>query len=183
VIPPSRPHALVVGGTGMLRAAVLGLAAGREVTVVARGRGDLDSLRRASASVHPAAVDYRDAAAFAGALDGAVAARGPFNLAVAWIRSDAPEAALAAARRVAGPFFHVLGSAAADPSRPDPGRRARFEALPGVAYREVILGFVVEGGRSRWLTDAEISRGVLDAVAADRSRTVVGAVDPWSARP
>ena len=104
-------------------------------------------------------------------------------LAVAWIRSDAPEAALAAARRTAGPFFHVLGSAAADPARPDPGRRARFEALPGLAYREVILGFVSEGGRSRWLTDEEISRGVLEAVAAGRPRAVVGVVEPWSARP
>jgi hypothetical protein len=182
----------------MLRAAVLGLARDREVTVVARGRGDLEALRKSHPSIHPAPADYRDAAAFAAILDGAVAARGPFSLGVAWIHSDAPDAALAAAARVRGPFLHVLGSAAADPALPDPGRRARFEALPGVAYREVILGFVLEGGpqgpvglplgsptlgRARWLTDAEISRGVLDAVAADRPRSVVGVVEPWSAKP
>jgi hypothetical protein len=178
-----RPHALVVGGTGMLREAVLALAGTHEVTVVARGAAPLESLRAASASVHPVRADYGECGAFERALDGAVAARGPFALAVAWIHSDAPGAPLTAARRVRGRFFHVLGSAAADPARPEPSRRSRFEALPGLSYHEVILGFVVEGGRSRWLTDAEISRGVLDAVAAGRPRTVVGVVEPWSARP
>lgn len=171
-------HALVVGGTGMLRAVVLALARDREVTLVARRPGVV-----AAASIHPAAADYGDPDAFAAALDGAVAARGPFDLAVAWIHSSAPDAPLAAARRVRGRFLHVLGSAAADPSRPDPGRRAAFEALPGLSYREVILGFVREGDRSRWLTDAEIAAGVLGAIAADRPRTVVGVVEPWSARP
>ncbi|NUN53550.1 MAG: hypothetical protein HUU06_12290 [Planctomycetaceae bacterium] len=47
----------------------------------------------------------------------------------------------------------------------------------------MILGFVREGDRSRWLTDAEIAAGVLGAIAADRPRTVVGVVEPWSARP
>jgi len=178
-----RGHALVVGGTGMLRGAVLGLARDVDVTVVARGARRLDALRTASAAVHPVRADWRDAAAFAAALDGAVSARGPFSLAVAWIHSDAPDAPLEAARRVRGPFFHVLGSAAADPSAPDPGRRALFEGIPGLTYHEVILGFVVEGSGSRWLTDAEITRGVLESVAAARPRFVVGTVEPWSARP
>lgn len=171
-------HGLVVGGTGMLRAAIPVLARDRPITLVSRG-----AARFVLPAVHPAPADWRDGAAFEAALDGAVAARGPFDLAVAWIHSDAPGAPLAAARRVRGRFFHVLGSAAADPSRPDPGRRAGFEALAGVAYREVILGFVIEGRRARWLTDAEIAAGVLEAIAADRPRTVVGVVEPWAARP
>ena len=171
-------HGLVVGGTGMLRAAIPVLARDRAITLVSRGAG-----RIVLPSVHPVPADYRIAAPVAAGRAGAVAAGGPFDLAVAWIHSDAPDAPLAAARRVRGRFFHVLGSAAADPSRPDPGRRAAFEALPGLAYREVILGFVLEGGRARWLTDAEIAAGVLEAVAADRPRTVVGVVEPWAARP
>jgi hypothetical protein len=167
----------------MLRGAVLGLARDRAVTVVARGARRLEALRDASGSVHPARADWRDPAGFRAALDDAVAARGPFEVAVCWVHADAPEAALDAARRVRGRFFHVLGSAAADPSRPDPGRRARFEAIPGLSYHEVILGFVVEGGGSRWLADGEISTGVLAAVAAARPRSVVGTVEPWTARP
>jgi hypothetical protein len=177
------PHALVVGGTGMLRAVALALAREGPVSVVARSARELESLARGAPGVHPVRVDYRDGPALAAALAEAVGARGRFSTAVAWIHSDAPGAAEAIARFVEGRYFHVLGSASADPSRPDPGRRARFEAIPGITYHEVVLGFVLEGGGSRWLTDAEIARGVLDAVAAAAPRAVVGVVEPWGAKP
>lgn len=173
------PHALVVGGTGMLRGVVLALAREGPVSVVARTRSDLEVLARDTAVVTPVSVDYRRTRD----LEAALAERAPFSMAVAWIHSDAPEAALVAARSVKGPFFHVLSSEAADPSIPDSGRRERFEAIAGITYHEIILGFVREGGRSRWLTNSEIARGVLDAVAAARPRAVVGTVEPWSERP
>jgi hypothetical protein len=47
----------------------------------------------------------------------------------------------------------------------------------------VVLGFMVEAGASRWLTDAEISDGVRSAVTRDLAYSVVGQVEPWSARP
>lgn len=176
-------HALVVGGTGMLRGVVLALAREGPVSVVARTRRDLEALAREAPSVVPVPVDYGSRTDLEEVLAGATAARGPFSLAVAWTHSEAPGAAEAAARFVRGRFFRVLGSAAADPSRPDHGRRARFEAIPGVAYHEVTLGLVREGGRSRWLADGEIAAGVLEAVAAGRPRAVVGAVGPWGERP
>jgi len=178
-----RPHALVIGGTGMLRGVVLALAREGPVSVVARTRPDIEVLGRDAPVVFPVPVDYRRTRDLESALAEATAARGPFTTAVAWIRSDAPDAALAAARSVRGPFFHVLSSAEADPARPDAGRRARFAGIAGVSYHEVILGFVREGGRSRWLLNSEISRGVLDAVAAAAPRAIVGAVEPWSERP
>jgi hypothetical protein len=175
----SGPHALVIGGTGMLRGVVLALAREGTVSVVARTRPDIEVLARDAHAVFPVSVDYRRT----GDLEAALAERAPFTTAVAWIHSDAPEAALVAARFVRGPFFHVLSSAEADPSRPDSGRRARFEGIPGITYHEVILGFVRESGRSRWLANSEIARGVLDAVAAARPRVTVGTVEPWSERP
>jgi hypothetical protein len=167
----------------MLRGVVLALAREGPVSVVARTRDDLEVLSRDTVVVHPVSVDYRRTRDLEAALAEATKLRGPFATAVAWIHSDAPEAALVAARSVKGPFFHVLSSEAADPSIPDSGRRARFEAIPGITYHEVILGFVREGGRSRWLTNSEIARGVLDAVAAAAPRAVVGTVEPWSERP
>jgi hypothetical protein len=177
----------------MLRGAVLGLVArGFAVSVVARNARRLAKLRddaaRAGGVVRPVCVDYRDADAFAFGLAEAVRDLGPPSLAVVWAHSSAPDAPLAVARLVAAGgaaarYVHVLGSATADPSRPDDGRAAQFAAFPEVAYREVILGFVAEGGRSRWLNDDEIAAGVLRAVDADAARTVVGAVEPWSARP
>lgn len=179
------PHILVVGGTGMLAGLVEALAGdGGRLSLVAR---------RASAhglSGRAFDCDYHDEAAFTAALDAAVAGQGPVDLAVAWFRT----LRLAAPRRLAervgtpgapGRLFQVLGSGVADPARPD---RLRFAAevaggLPDCRLRQVVLGFRVESGGARWLTDAEISGGVLRAVREDLPFSVVGQVEPWSRRP
>ena len=178
-----RSHVLVVGGTGMLRDVVRFLAKEHDVTVVARDRAKLEALVAKAPSIYAAPVDYRKTRAFDAELGLAVKTRGPFSMAVAWIHSDAPDAPLVAAKRVQGRFFHVLGSEVADPGNPDPERREKFMALPDLTYHEVVLGFVRGPTGSRWLTDAEIVRGVLTAVAWAKPRTVVGTVVPWSAHP
>ena len=180
---PARSHALVVGGTGMLRDVVRFLARDHDVTVVARDPAKLEALVAKAPTIYGAPVDYRKTRAFESELKRAVGERGPFSLAVAWIHSDAPDAPMAAAKRVQGRFFHVLGSEVADPARPDPGRRAAFDDLPDLEYHEVVLGFVRGDKGSRWLTNEEIVRGVLTALAWAKPRTVVGTVVPWSAHP
>jgi hypothetical protein len=129
--------------------------------------------------------DYYDEAGFRRALDAATDRSGPVDLAVAWFHTLKLPAPRLVAEWVSGRMFQVLGSATADPSHPERLVVARAIAadLPGCAARQVVLGFKVEGGRSRWLTDAEISGGVLDAVRSDRPYSVVGQVEPWSARP
>ncbi|HYF80666.1 MAG TPA: short-chain dehydrogenase [Symbiobacteriaceae bacterium] len=188
-----RRHALVVGGTGMLRDVTLDLVRqGFTVSVVARSGSRLADLSRAAADlpgrIHPMALDYRDTAALALSLSAAVAEHGPIETAVIWIHSTAPDAPLTVARAVGGAgrpcaLFHVLGSAAADPSRPNPGRRAQFEALSNLRYHEVILGFQIGPFGSRWLTDVEISEGVLNAMRSGAVRSIVGVVEPWESRP
>ena len=180
-----RPHALVVGGTGMLRDVSLELVRrGYEVSVIARSPQRLARLQQeAGLRFHAVQVDYRDTGALIEALERQVAQLGPIVLAVVWVHSVASEAPYVIARHVQGRYFHVLGSAVADPSRPDPDRSRRFAALPHLHYREVILGFVLEPGGSRWLTHDEISRGVLEAIDRDAPRWIVGTVEPWSARP
>ncbi|WP_332767988.1 hypothetical protein [Phenylobacterium sp.] len=172
-------HILVVGGTGMLSELVKALA----------GDGGRLSLLSRRASQDDGAdgfdCDYYDEAAFAGALEAAVARSGPVDLAVAWFHTLKIAAPRLLAERVQGRLFQVLGSAAADPSHP--GRletAARVaDGLPQCAVRQVVLGFKMEAGGSRWLTNSEISQGVLEAVRADQALTVVGQTEPWSARP
>lgn len=173
-------HALVVGGTGMLWEATRALARDFAVVSVVARRADRFP------GIHPLPVDYHDAAALAEALRRAVEQHGPIRLAVCWIHSTAPralETVAAELGRSGEPcrLFHVRSSASADPTRlPKPA----LEALPpNVAYREVILGFQIEGGRSRWLTHREISQGVLQAIADDAPHRVVGVVHPWERRP
>lgn len=177
----------------MLQGASLGLVKrGCTVSVVARRQAGLDALVRAAAgssgALQPIAVDYRDTAALTAALAAARDRFGAFGLAVVWIHSTAPVAPLAVAKMVGSPgvpgrYFNVLGSASADPSRIHPEEQAAFAALDNVKYREIILGFVLEGRGSRWLTDAEISAGVLAAVDADQPRYIVGTVEPWRLHP
>ena len=85
---------------------------------------------------------------------------------------DAPEALGVLRQRVTGDVLRVLGSAAADPSFPAAGKP-----------REVILGFVREGDHSRWLTDPEISAGVLEALYGGKLRSAVATLTLWSKRP
>jgi NAD(P)-dependent dehydrogenase (short-subunit alcohol dehydrogenase family) len=179
-------HALVVGGTGMLAPAVRALRSrGWRVSVLAR---------RASAFVRrePGLMgldcNYNDAEAFASTLDRARDGEGPIMLAVGWFHAPGPPSVLAPRMGVPGApgrLFHVLGSAAADPAQPEALARAAktAEGAPWCLYRQVVLGFVAGETGSRWLTNDEISTGVLKAVDEDAPLSIVGETRPWSARP
>jgi hypothetical protein len=179
-------HALVVGGTGMLAGAVRGLVArGWTVSVIAR-RASAFSMREPA--VQGLDCNYNDADAFATTIDRAKDGQGAIGLAVGWFHTLGPSPALA--NRVGAPgapgrMFHVLGSAVADPDRGDRLALAAraAEGAPFCAYRQVVLGFVIEDGGSRWLTNAEISDGVLAAIDADAPLITLGVTRPWSARP
>lgn len=160
----------MVGGTGMLAGLVRVLAEeGDDVTVLAR-RGWRGNRMQGRISSLP--LDYRQT----GMLELALKHNGLFDRLVAWIHPDAPEALGVLRQAVLGDVLCVLGSAAADPGFP--GR------VPAAGEpREVILGFVREGTRSRWLTDAEISAGVVRALHSGERRSVVGCLTPWSDRP
>lgn len=187
------PHALVVGGTGMLAGVSLWLAKqGRMVSVVARGRERLEALALRGASregeVCPVRVDYHDNEHLRRSLEVAVSAHGPPDLAVCWIHSTAPRAIRTVGEVVsdcsdAVRLLHVRGSTTADPSRPDPELEAVLASFPGLNYEVVVLGFVLEGRRSRWLTHDEIASGVIRAIRQPAPKTVVGTLEPWSKRP
>jgi len=173
-------HALVVGGSGMLAGGCRALLnVSDNVSVMAR---DERRVRAIAPAIHPVLCDYKDESAFATAL----AALDPPDLIVAWIHGRLPDTRRALAERVrpGGRFLQVLGSAHGDPSHPE--RLAEMakaaEALP-IAYQSVVLGFFVESGRSRWLTNNEISSGVFAAIRSGAPLSIIGTVEPWTARP
>lgn len=188
-----RLHALVVGGTGMLRGLTLALAGkGYIVSVIARDATRLRALADAAAGlpggVNPVPLDYREGARLRAALREAIAQHGRIVVAVCWIHSTAPHAleqiaGVIEGSRVPCRLFHVRGSAAANPAEKAKQLPAWLEDCPHVQYRQVILGFVVEPWGSRWLTHEEISGGVLTAVQNDAAFHIVGTVEPWSMRP
>jgi hypothetical protein len=179
-------HDLIVGGSGMLAGLAEAMAReGRDVSVIARGRDRLQRLAARHPGIHPLPLDYYNGAELDAGLAQAVAARGPFHRCVAWMHDDSKPRALKIARQVTDVYCAVLGSASADPARPE--RLAEwhdlFRPLAAPKLRLAVLGFAVEGGSSRWLSDAEISAGVGRALESEEPVTIVGTATPWSARP
>ncbi len=162
------------------------------MSVIARHKITLSELADAAqargSSIHPIAVDYCDTTYLVAALEDATRLFGAIERAVVWIHSSVPEAPFQVARLVGATdhvccYFLVLGDTEVDPGRPSPERRARFESLPNVHYHEVTLGFVRGPSASRWLTQGEISQGILRAMELGAPRYIVGTVAPWSERP
>ena len=80
-------------------------------------------------------------------------------------------------------FFHVLGSSAASPLNDTVALRSQVDLGKALNYYQVVLGFQQTEGVSRWLTNDEISIGVLDAVSARHPLYVIGITRPWNAHP
>ena len=58
-----------------------------------------------------------------------------------------------------------------------------MEGVNHVSYFQVVLGFKKEAGSSRWLTNDEISDGVLEAIKLREMCHIIGTVTPWDQRP
>jgi NAD(P)-dependent dehydrogenase (short-subunit alcohol dehydrogenase family) len=182
-------HALVIGGSGMLRGAALDLAQEfQSVSVVGRSPRKLDRLREANTRINPIQADYTDFTAFMRAIERAIAERGAISLVVSWIHDTAPDAPLELASHLHTQgnlvdYYHVLGSESASPHGEAVQLRDKFAALGNIRYHQVILGFIIEGRRSRWLSNEEISSGVSRAIKEGLPVASVGATEPWDKRP
>ncbi len=154
---------LVVGATGILRPAVVALAAaGHDVTGVSRGIAGIPD------GVRALAVDARDRQALAATLGGR-----HWDRAIVYrnvVRADSlPEIEL----RVEGRLVLVRTSGAADPARGEPVVRSSV----------LQLGWADDGsGGTRWPPRGEISAAAL-TVLEDGEYRMLGVVRPWRDRP
>lgn len=94
---PAPAHALVVGGTGMLRDFCLALSLrGMVVSVIAQKPERLvalqDEAARHGGVIHPLPVDYGHAVQLQSRIESARRAWGAISLAVCWVHGDAPQA-------------------------------------------------------------------------------------------
>ncbi len=181
-------HALIIGGTGMLYPATSEIAEkAKSVSVIARNKGQKQAGLK---NINSISVDYHDLERLLYALAEATNIFGPVDLVISWIHSTAPTAPFVVAAFLAKAvpsleFYDLLGSAIANPGCPEQlvHRAEQFNAIPNLNYHSVVLGFALDGGRSRWLSDSEISNGVLEAVSNKKPHHIVGTVDPWEKRP
>lgn len=189
-------HILVVGGTGMLYDICRHFCkSANTVTVIARNKKRLNRLasetKELVGSINPISLDYADYEQLKGELKESIIAHGPVELAICWIHtSEAPEAAIIIAETIDRQnnqtkcqYYQLLSSATADPSRVKIEISKNFNSFDNIDFRTILLGFVVEGETSRWLTDIEICEGVISAVENDNKESIIGSVEPWNKRP
>lgn len=181
-------HALVIGGTGMLKGTSIWLnRQGYHLSVLARGQERLKELEEALTfpeHFSTLTFDYTQDDTLRSELQAIQDKHGPIQIVVSWISSPAPQALRSIIDVVdqenigTWDLYHVLGS------RSDLEQVKLAVGAPATCnYRQVKLGFVVEGTQSRWLTHEEIADGVIRGISTQNPITVVGTLEPWEMRP
>lgn len=180
-------HALVIGGTGMLSGVSLWLLAqGYHVSVIARDADRMKNLiekTNLKGNITPILVDYKRNEELQEKVQATIEQNGSIDMVVAWIHSTAPEALEIIAKEVSSSekiweLFHVLGSST------DVNKiKKRVTMSEDCLYHQIRLGFVIEDNCSRWLTNKEISDGVIASIEERSKIRTVGQIEPWEKRP
>ncbi|TSB46617.1 short-chain dehydrogenase [Alkalicoccobacillus porphyridii] len=180
-------NVLIFGGTGMLLQATKWLEKEYDnITVFGRDAGKnpwlLDQVENNNFEFLE--LDYRNTEHLKKLIQQSFEKYGQFDCVLAWIHGTAPNALatiikeLEMNQRQSYRLFHVKGSSSSL-------SHMKNEVIvpDNCLYREVILGFCLEGDSSRWLTHKEISDGVINAIKDDDKKSIVGTVTPWERRP
>lgn len=166
----------------MLKAASLTLGPSAHVlSSVARTRRSLEQLHSElepfTGTHHQLQLDWNNPQEFLRSLSSHIQRVGIPSTVVAWLHEDSlgPEVArLCSSEAGSCEFFQVRGSAAGMEQAHLQEFAAQFRGLPGVNFRQVILGAVKTLRGSRWLSHAEISAGVLAAIRSNEPVAIVG---------
>lgn len=177
-------HALVIGGTGMLAKVSIWLSEnGYHVSAIGRNPEKMQRLLDQNpAQLTPVLVDYTNTKELAEQLQHVQQQNGPIHLVVAWIHSTGtrviPCLTESLPRLQMWDLFHVNGS-----SSNLEDIKTKTAVPQYIGYHQILLGFKIESGSSRWLTHDEISDGVIEAIRENKSTQMIGTITPWEKRP
>jgi hypothetical protein len=179
-------HALVIGGSGMLSAATLWLVKeGSHVSVIGRNQERLDYLKNQVSdptTITALSVDYHQEILLKDRVGWTIERNGPLELVVVWIHSPFKKVLETISRKVANDqpwrLFQVIGSRANHEEI-----RMGLSLTDNCSYHQVQLGFILNRDTSRWLTNEEISNGVIEAIAKDKQYHLVGVLEPENRKP
>lgn len=184
----SRQTVIVIGGTGMLRAAVRTLVErGNTVVAAARRPGRGAPLGATTGEYVPVEGQWAEPEMLIDAIRTALIQRGTLDSgvhgAIIWIHTPHRQAVLNELERVLGSDATVLqlwGSATKDP-REVMGEEDRADRP--WRTRHLFLGYQRDLGGSRWLTSEEISSATVRAWDGEDDYFIAGRIDPWGHRP
>lgn len=169
-------HMLAIGGTGMLRGAVISLLGDFDiVSVVCRSEESFNKLKEDSGSsrkLNWLKCDYTDYQNLTTNLIRTISELNEISMVLSWIHSSAPLAPVMAAKiinhqRTKCDYYDILGSAGVS-------RHSAFTQFENITYRTVQLGSVQENNVSRWLTHDEISSGIIEAYKNGHKEFTIG---------
>lgn len=152
------------------------------VTVIARNQKGIDELissKAESGFIFPLKVDYSDTDLLKEKLLSSTNAFGEYETVISRIHSYA-ESAHEVIADILGKgnsfcrYFDIKGILNQNPPEVMDNAELIIKKYENISYRKIILGFIKEGNKSRWLTDAEICNGVIDAVIYDKKLSVIG---------
>ena len=172
------PRAVVLGGTGMLAGVASHLVGeGWLVVLPSRRYSPLPDLAEPGSgrALWVQALWQRPHRL---AHDTANALGGPADLLVAWVHEEFRQAVLQAVEPLLAaraPVVEVFGT----PTGDRPGREVPATS-PGHTTQQVVLGYVREGKRTRWLTHAETVAGVLGRGKAGAPRSSQPPSTTWA---
>lgn len=178
-------HALVIGGTGMLKKVSVWLCnQGFYVSVIGRNRDRLEGVKHACnapENVTCISLDYHDSDILKQSIKGTIKQNGPITLVIAWIHTTAKKALQVICEEIelhskSYGLFHILGSSASRLERQKIGSSS-------CDYHRILLGFILQGEHSRWLTHEEIAEGVIAGIQSKQSDCIIGTLEPWELRP
>lgn len=184
---------LVTGGTGFLAHTVIYLVRrGYRVAVIGRRPERFNALKfllkDKSDRVLPLICDYTSQ----DELDQAFQALPEVpEASIHWIHNSFEQGPFEMARRLNNRFqphrfIHVRGSAAAAPGADREIWKKKLAPLESIHYQQVILGFHIDKttpNASRWLTQPEITQGMIHALNHPDQDHVIGDIEPWESRP
>ena len=173
----NKENILVIGGTGMLLDACKHFAQSNNVYVVSRH--ELDT---AYENIFHIKADYTKPEEFLKIITESFKNKKFPEKIIVWIHSTGDDTIDLLFKYIISnhphiKVFHIKGSGNFNPSN------ARKIILQNINYFEIILGFILRNDASRWLTNEEISAGVIEAVNIERESFTIGVTEPWEMHP
>ena len=180
----SMSHVLIIGGSGMLKETSISLASKYDyVTVIGRNKKKMEALINQCNNINPLYLDYHDTSNLKLEIEEQIRKLGHIDLIVAWVHSTAPNALftiinVVSKQRNNWNLVHILGSSSNLETI-----RKNISVPENCTYSQVQLGFVRENNQTRWLTNIEISSGVIKAISQKEANYIVGTIEPWEQHP
>lgn len=179
-------HALVIGGTGILSDVSAHLLNRyKYVSVIARSESSFTTLLENAKSIqgilNPLVTDYSDSKNSLDLIKKSIEEFGNVNLCISWVHGYAENFRFEVAKLIADDskpvFIDVLGSSGMNLSEITESRLKVFSGISGIEYRSVVLGKIHTSKNNwRWLTDFEISKGVIDALESQNKISIAGEI-------